>query len=82
MWLYGQKQRIVIDDKLPMASGDEPINSQSGDNGGWWGPILEKAAAKFFGNYERLNGGWMGEAMYALTGMPGRTIDNSKLNLM
>jgi hypothetical protein len=33
-------------------------------------PILEKAVAKLFGNYEMLQGGWMGPAVQAMTGAP------------
>lgn len=33
-------------------------------------PILEKAAAKLFGNYEMLSGGFMGPAIQSLTGAP------------
>ena len=33
-------------------------------------PILEKAAAKLFGNYEMLSGGWMGPAIQMMTGSP------------
>lgn len=41
----------------------------SGDNALWM-PILEKAAAKLYGNYEMLIGGWMGPAIQTLTGSP------------
>ena len=43
---------------------------QPGKDGSLWGPILEKAAAKLYGNYEALQGGWMGPAMQMLTGAP------------
>jgi len=39
-------------------------------DGAMWMPILEKAAAKLFGNYETLSGGWMGPAVQMMTGSP------------
>lgn len=40
------------------------------DNEAYWVPIMEKAAAKYFVNYENLDGGMMIEAYKMLTGMP------------
>lgn len=39
---------------------------------------MEKAAAKFFGRYENMNGGQASESLYALTGMPTYTQKLSK----
>ena len=44
-------------------------------------PILEKAAAKLFGNYEMMVGGWMGPAIQALTGAPYFDIDHSDIGV-
>lgn len=43
---------------------------QPGKDGALWLPLLEKAAAKLFGNYEMLQGGNMGPAIMMLTGAP------------
>lgn len=72
-FVRGNKERVTIDDLLPVrkwGSGFTLINASRSENGAWWGPIIEKGAAKFFGRYESLNGGLAGESFYALTGMP------------
>jgi hypothetical protein len=42
---------------------------------------MEKAAAKYYGNYEKLVGGLFDEAFYALTGMPTQEISHTKYSL-
>ena len=38
-----------------------------------WVPLIEKAFAKFYGSYERLEGGYVHTALSALTGgLPGK----------
>ena len=46
-------------------------------NGAWWGPILEKTAAKFYGRYENMDGGTQQESLYLLTGMPTHSLPNA-----
>lgn len=46
-----------------------------GDNGAWWGPILEKVAAKYVGFYERMDGYFGGGNFFSLlTGMPMNSV--------
>lgn len=63
---------MTIDDKLPyiVKDGAKQLRFAKESDGAWWGPIIEKAGAKFFGTYSRLSRGWMKEAFYVLTGMP------------
>ena len=78
----GKQHKVTIDDRLPvMISGDDvkPINIRKSPNGAWWGPILEKGAAKFFSRYENMNGGVPTESLYALTGMPTLTVTNKNV---
>jgi hypothetical protein len=35
-----------------------------------WGPILEKAFAKYTGNFQHMQGGQMGDGVRMLTGAP------------
>jgi hypothetical protein len=39
---------------------------------------MEKAAAKYYGTYENLDGGSADQAFYALTGMPSVRINHSE----
>ena len=80
MWHYGEPVKVTIDDSLPSRSsrGFSPVALRQGRNGGWWGPLLEKAAAKYYGTYENMSGGMMDEAFYALTGSPSITVQNSR----
>lgn len=46
-----------------------------------WGPILEKAYAKFVGSYEKIStGGVASEAIRAMTNMPGFVYNTDKTN--
>ena len=59
-YLKGIAKKVNVDDKLPLSlSGDpsDPFNAKRSRNGAWWLPILEKAYAKFNGNYANLSGG-------------------------
>lgn len=82
-WLYGKEQRVTIDDRIP---GREYYKrfynsyTRKSSNGAWWGPILEKASAKYYGNYYNMSGGWMSESIQALTGVPTVTIYHKKYN--
>jgi len=72
-WAYGRPFRVTIDDRLPGKTYYNKFYSaftRKSANGAWWGPILEKASAKFFGNYRNMSGGWMSESIQAFTGVP------------
>ena len=43
---------------------------ESGDDGSIWGAILEKAFAKYWGNYAHLDGGSPQYAIRTMTGAP------------
>lgn len=82
-YLAGRREKVTFDDRLPVmewGSDYKPINLRKSPNDAWWGPILEKGAAKFFGRYENMDGGLESESLYHLTGMPTRTIKNSDLS--
>lgn len=70
--MLGIPVTVSVDERLPFYF-DGPTGLFYGAaavDGALWMPILEKAAAKFYGNYEMLSGGWMGPAVQMLTGAP------------
>jgi hypothetical protein len=72
MYMYGKPIKVMIDDRLPKGF------SRKGKNGAWWAPLLEKGAAKYWGYYKRMHGGWMGDAMNVLVHQPQDTITNKR----
>jgi hypothetical protein len=85
--LKGEEMKVVIDDRLPYRARVDHangyytpgglINTKKSPNGAYWVPLMEKAAAKYYTNYERMEGGNMSESLYMLTGMPTRSFSNS-----
>lgn len=69
LYVYGKAQRVHIDDRLPMG-GRNPAFAKKSPNGAWWGPLLEKGGAKYWGHYQRMSGGWMSEAFNMLVNQP------------
>ena len=72
MYIMGIPVTVTVDDFLPMWSDREDglIYGGPSPDKSLWMPILEKAAAKFYGNYEMLSGGLMGPSVQSLTGAP------------
>lgn len=63
---------VSVDEYLPFHS-EHPNGLNYGymsPDKGLWMPIFEKAAAKLYGNYELLSGGFMGPAIQMMTGAP------------
>ena len=74
-YINGEMRTVVVDDYFPFDAGaDRWAFSQSSKTSDRhneiWVLILEKAWAKIFGNYQRIEAGSSGEAMYPLTGCP------------
>ena len=75
MKALGRSFEIKVDDSLPVF---KPVENQSyfvmgeGVNNVMWGPMLEKAFAKFMGSYEKIStGGVASEAIRAIANLPG-----------
>ena len=57
------------------------FTKQGRPGGAWWGPLLEKGGAKYWGHYQRMSGGWMSAAFDMLTGMPTTSFSNKRLTV-
>ena len=83
LYTLGVPHTVIVDDYLPMRSSDGKTGTWFaglGTDGSLWGPILEKAFAKFHGNYLHLNMGHPYLAVRTLYGSPSNTYKNEKLN--
>lgn len=80
VYALGMPHTVVIDDYLPfMPHPRNPdIHKLSyaflGSENAIWGPLLEKALAKFTGNYWHLEGGMIYDGVSMLNGSPFETI--------
>ena len=71
MYLLGMPITITIDDYLPyQENNDFPIYSEYSEDSAVWTPLLEKAAAKYLGNYEAINGGMEDSVHQMFLGTP------------
>lgn len=74
VWLCinGEWQEILLDDNFPCYGG-KPVFSASVSEE-LWVLLLEKAYAKVFGGYDKIEAGLSGEAIRDLTGSPYKWI--------
>jgi hypothetical protein len=84
LYPLGVPHTVIVDDFL--ANDEEPgympqlgLSHQGADNS-LWGPILEKAFAKYAGNYQHLEGGQMGPAIRMMTGAAYEFHSHPKMN--
>ena len=56
----------------------DTLYAELSNDGAIWGPIIEKAFSKRFGNYEHIIAGLPTEAIRALTGAPKVTIKHAE----
>lgn len=71
LYINGEPEIVVVDDYFPWCNHkDNWAFSRSSQDQEIWVLILEKAWAKVYGSYQRIEGGNIGEALPALTGAP------------
>ena len=73
LWALNVPITIVVDDYIALYEEDNysgPAFAQAGADGSLWGPIIEKAFAKFHGNYARLDPGDPTDGVSSLNGSP------------
>lgn len=71
IWLCydGEWTQIIIDDQIPCMQETGPCFSRT-DGNELWVTLIEKAYAKIFGAYDKIESGLSGHAMRDLTGAP------------
>ena len=70
-YTLGVPHTIIVDDYLPLKKdGGGTIYAKIGEDGAIWGPILEKAWAKYHGNYNHISSGDPAMAIRTITGAP------------
>lgn len=80
LWSMGKEYTLAIDDRIPVQRYfGTPFMTRRSPNGAWWGTIIEKVAAKYWGNYTNMHGGNVWEAFYMLTGMPAIAVGTTKV---
>ncbi len=57
LYALGVPHTVIVDDYLPMQSDDQTVMNYISKDGGMWMSLLEKAVAKFYGNYKHIDGG-------------------------
>jgi hypothetical protein len=67
LWPFGKPTTVVVDDTLPH-KGEKLAYSNGGKE--LWVGLLEKAMAKQYGSYAKLDGGFSSTALAWLTGSP------------
>ena len=79
MYALGVPHTVIVDDWLPLrtwGSGFNTLFAHVSDDSSLWGPIIEKAFAKFQGNYQRIEEGNPAESTRKLTGAPSRYVNH------
>lgn len=75
VWNFGKWTKIIVDDKLPTFD-DKLAFSSSKSSEVFWLPLVEKALAKMYGNYEKLYRlGSFENVLTHLTGSPVESIE-------
>ena len=64
-WFHRPKQKY---ENIARKNGASLLFAKSGSQEETWVALIEKAYAKFYGNYAHLEGGWTREAIEDLTG--------------
>ena len=69
----GVPKTVTIDDYLPLYNDGSKLRtlfSNPGNDGSMWTAVLEKAFAKYHGNYKHIEGGEANVAVRTMTGAP------------
>ena len=76
IYALGVPYTIFVDDYLPLRESGELLFAQIGSDQALWGPLLEKAIAKYVGNYWHMDVGQNFDSIGFLTGGPNYFISH------
>jgi hypothetical protein len=79
-FINGERRVVVVDDYFPWCNHKQNwAFSKSSADKEIWVLLLEKAWAKIFGSYMRIEGGTTGEALPSITGAPATAFIHSDI---
>jgi hypothetical protein len=78
---YGEWRAVIMDDYFPCYNRKRGPAFTKGNGNELWVLLLEKAWAKLYGSYERIEAGLTREALRDLTGAPTKVIFSDDKNL-
>ena len=85
IYALGVPHTIIVDDWIPFVrvghNSYQTLSARFPDSKSVWPLILEKALAKYHGNYYHLEGGSPLRAVQTLTGAPGKFFMHNKLTV-
>ena len=84
LYALGVPHTIVVDDYLPVKyrNGEySTLFNKVGRDGSLWSVIIEKAFAKYHGNYEHISGGNPLKSVQTLSGAPGEYLWHADLTV-
>ena len=76
LFALGVPYTTYVDDYVPIQRDGSPLFASVGSDEALWGPILEKAIAKYVGNYSHMNLGRNDDGISFLNGGPNYYIVN------
>jgi len=71
----GEFKLVLVDDMIPCLGEDGGPSFSKANGPELWVMLLEKAYAKIYGTYEKINNGMSGKAINDLTGAPYENLD-------
>jgi calpain-15 len=85
LWINGTKLTVVVDDRFPFDTRKNRwafsrTKGNSASRAEIWVLLLEKAWAKVFGSYGRIEGGFSAVSLRGLTGTPAKAYIHDEMS--
>ena len=76
----GEWKEVILDDFFPCYADDKNLSFAKGNGGELWVILIEKAWAKLYGSFAKIEAGLTREALHDLTGAPTRYFALENMN--